>query len=96
MYTAMVQRSLWDLPGTNPGHVTLKYKELCAGWAARAAQVRVAGPGRDAGIHSGREGDEGFGASHVQGEAEMAGTVQRGEEKAEEDLTNVPKYMMGA
>jgi len=43
----------------------------------------------------GHKGDEGTGVPAIQGEAERDGTVQPGEEKAERDLINVFKYLMG-
>jgi len=43
----------------------------------------------------GYRGDQGTGASVTQGEAERAGTVQPGEEKAQGDLINADKYLKG-
>jgi len=43
----------------------------------------------------GRRDDKGAGASAIWGEAETAGNVQAGEEKAQERLSNTCKYLMG-
>ncbi|KAK4830006.1 LOW QUALITY PROTEIN: hypothetical protein QYF61_008176 [Mycteria americana] len=45
--------------------------------------------------NEGHEDDEGTGVSLLQRKAEGAGTVQPGEEKAQEDLINVYKYLKG-
>ena len=46
-------------------------------------------------LSKGQKDDEGTGTSDIRGEAERAGTVQPGEEKAQGNLINVHKYLIG-